>query len=92
MRIVVIGAGPTGLGVAYRLHQLRNSDVEVAKNVELIILEKVSDTEESFQIIMRKLNNIWNYILPSILTIFCEQKRQFTSNAWANLVLVKKYC
>uniref|UniRef100_A0A8R1Y1Y4 Amine oxidase domain-containing protein n=2 Tax=Onchocerca TaxID=6281 RepID=A0A8R1Y1Y4_ONCVO len=40
MRIVVIGAAPTGLGVAYRFYQLQNDNVDVTKNVELIILEK----------------------------------------------------
>ncbi|KAM3716430.1 Protoporphyrinogen oxidase 2, chloroplastic/mitochondrial [Dirofilaria immitis] len=40
MRIVVIGAAPTGLGVAYRFYQLQNDNIEVTKSVELIILEK----------------------------------------------------
>ncbi|EFO21728.2 amine oxidase [Loa loa] len=40
MRIVVIGAGPTGLGVTYRFHQLQNNNMVVAKNVELVVLEK----------------------------------------------------
>ncbi|KAL3985987.1 NAD(P)-binding Rossmann-like domain family protein [Acanthocheilonema viteae] len=40
MRIVVIGAAPTGLGVAYRLYQLQKSNVDVAKHVEFIVLEK----------------------------------------------------
>ncbi|VDN20991.1 unnamed protein product [Gongylonema pulchrum] len=41
MRIVVIGAAPTGLGVAYRLHELQRSNNEHAQHVELIILEQV---------------------------------------------------
>ncbi|KAK6108950.1 Flavin containing amine oxidoreductase family protein [Brugia pahangi] len=40
MRIIVIGAAPTGLGVAYRLYQLQNNNIDIAKNVELIVLEK----------------------------------------------------
>ncbi|VDO55288.1 unnamed protein product [Brugia timori] len=43
MRIIVIGAAPTGLGVAYRLYQLQNNNIDIAKNVELIVLEKVGD-------------------------------------------------
>uniref|UniRef100_A0A1I8EDC4 Amino_oxidase domain-containing protein n=1 Tax=Wuchereria bancrofti TaxID=6293 RepID=A0A1I8EDC4_WUCBA len=38
--MLVIGAAPTGLGVAYRLYQLQNNNIDIAKNVELIVLEK----------------------------------------------------
>lgn len=41
MRIVVIGAAPTGLGVAYRLYELQKNNNEHAKQVELVILEQV---------------------------------------------------
>lgn len=53
MRIVVIGAAPTGLGVAYRLHQLQNNNLDVAKNVELIVLEKVSNMKKIFLLISK---------------------------------------
>jgi protoporphyrinogen oxidase len=42
MRIVVIGAAPTGLGAAYRLNELKSIRPEEAKDVELLILEQVS--------------------------------------------------
>ncbi|VDM37892.1 unnamed protein product [Toxocara canis] len=41
MKIVIIGAAPTGLGAAYRLNELQQSN-DVAKNVELIVLEQES--------------------------------------------------
>ncbi|VDM47027.1 unnamed protein product [Toxocara canis] len=41
MKIVVIGAAPTGLGVAYRLHELQQSN-EAAKKVDIILLERES--------------------------------------------------
>lgn len=42
MRIVCIGAAPTGLGAAYRLHELQNEKNGQAEKVELIVLEQVS--------------------------------------------------
>lgn len=41
MKIVVIGAAPTALGLAYRLNELRNENAEEAKDVELIMIEQV---------------------------------------------------
>lgn len=41
MKIVVIGAAPTGLGVAYRLYDLMKTHPDDTKDIELLILEKV---------------------------------------------------
>lgn len=40
MRIVVVGAAPTGLGIAYRLHELQRNGTKAAEKVEIIILEQ----------------------------------------------------
>lgn len=42
VRIVCIGAAPTGLGAAYRLHELHNEKNGLAEDVEMIILEQVT--------------------------------------------------
>ncbi|MFH4977563.1 hypothetical protein AB6A40_004272 [Gnathostoma spinigerum] len=42
MRIVVIGAAPTGIGVAYRLHDLRQNGYDV-DDVDLLVLEKEAE-------------------------------------------------
>lgn len=39
MRIVCIGAAPTGLGAAYRLNELMNN--KEVDDVELVVLEQV---------------------------------------------------
>ncbi|VDN08567.1 unnamed protein product [Thelazia callipaeda] len=44
MKIVVIGAAPTGLGAAYRLQQLQKDNISSAINVELVVLEQVNIT------------------------------------------------
>lgn len=41
MKFVAIGAGPTSLGFAYRLNELKNLNNKEAENVELLILEQV---------------------------------------------------
>ncbi|VDO42646.1 unnamed protein product [Onchocerca flexuosa] len=60
MRIVVIGAAPTGLGVAYRFYQLQNNNVDVAKNVELIILEKESSPGGLSRTVMDENGFLWD--------------------------------
>lgn len=40
MKIVVIGAAPVGIGVAYRLNDLQKSG-EASANIKLTVLEKV---------------------------------------------------
>jgi protoporphyrinogen oxidase len=42
MKIVVIGAAPTGLGAAYRLNELKQTHPEETADVELCILEQAS--------------------------------------------------
>lgn len=42
MKIVVIGAAPTALGVAYRLNELKKTHPDQAGNVELLVLEQVT--------------------------------------------------
>uniref|UniRef100_A0AC35FUT6 Amine oxidase domain-containing protein n=1 Tax=Panagrolaimus sp. PS1159 TaxID=55785 RepID=A0AC35FUT6_9BILA len=42
MKIVVIGAAPTALGLAYRLNELKNENAEEAKDVELLMIEQES--------------------------------------------------
>lgn len=41
MKVVVIGAAPTALGLAYRLNELKNESNEEIKDVELLLLEQV---------------------------------------------------
>jgi len=40
MKIVVIGAAPTGLGVAYRLNELKKTNPEETQDIDLLILER----------------------------------------------------
>jgi len=42
MKIVVVGAAPTALGLAYRLNELKNEKPDEVKDVELLMLEKES--------------------------------------------------
>lgn len=42
MKIVCIGAAPTGLGAAFRLNELINEKNENVEDVEMLVLEKVS--------------------------------------------------
>lgn len=42
MKIVCIGAAPTGLGAAFRLNELIGEGNEEAKNTEIVFIERVS--------------------------------------------------
>uniref|UniRef100_A0AC34PUL5 Amine oxidase domain-containing protein n=1 Tax=Panagrolaimus sp. JU765 TaxID=591449 RepID=A0AC34PUL5_9BILA len=42
MKVVVVGAAPTALGLAYRLNELKNENNEDVKDVELLCLEQES--------------------------------------------------
>ncbi|KAE9556027.1 hypothetical protein FO519_000773 [Halicephalobus sp. NKZ332] len=42
MKIVVVGAAPTALGLAYRLNELKTESPNEAKDVELLVLEQES--------------------------------------------------
>lgn len=41
MKIVIIGAAPTGLGAAYRIFEMQNEGNITAKKADIIVLEKV---------------------------------------------------
>lgn len=47
MKIVCIGAAPTGLGAAFRLNELIGEGNEEAKNTEIVFLERVSSSLRS---------------------------------------------
>lgn len=57
LRLVAIGAAPTSLGFAYRINELIQEDNEIAKRVELTILEQV-----------RLLGNFKNFLTTLITT------------------------
>ena len=48
MKIVCIGAAPTGLGAAFRLHELQESGDEKALDTQLVLFEQVKIIANDF--------------------------------------------
>lgn len=73
MKIVVIGAAPTGLGAAYRLNELQQNN-SVADNVELIVLEQVNKFNQAIQAFFLGMSQrIICYFHGFLITVGSEQ-------------------
>ncbi|TMS37940.1 hypothetical protein L596_004772 [Steinernema carpocapsae] len=60
MKIVVVGAAPTGLGLAYRLNEIRKEHPEEAEDVELVLLEQESFAGGLSRTVTDKKGFLWD--------------------------------